>query len=68
MLDSIAWAKIIFPPITMNLPRHSAKLFLILPVICILTGFSVTPLNAADTGLSQLEQRVTRIEALQQPA
>src|ERR1035437_3660526 len=67
MLDSVAWAKIIFPPITMILARHSAKLFLIVTIVCLLTKFSVTPLNAADTGLSQLEQRVTRIEALQQP-
>src|SRR5208283_5025575 len=52
----------------MNLPHHSAKLFLILPAACILFGFSVTPLNAADTSLSQLEQRVTRIEALQPSA
>jgi Amt family ammonium transporter len=41
-------------------------LFLILPVACILIGFSATPSNAAENGLS-LEQRVTRIEALQQP-
>ncbi len=50
----------------MNFIHHSAKLFLILPVACILIGFSVTPSNAAENGLS-LEQRVTRIEALQQP-
>jgi Amt family ammonium transporter len=54
-------------PTVMNFIRHSAKLFFIVPVVCLFTGFSVTPLNAADTGLSQLEQRVTRIEALQQP-
>src|ERR1039457_2304948 len=66
ILDSIAWTKIIFPPITMNLLRHSAKWFFILPVVCILIGFSVMPLNAAENGLS-LEQRVARIEALQQP-
>jgi Amt family ammonium transporter len=51
----------------MNFIRHSAKLLLILPVACILIGFSVTPSNAAENGLS-LEQRVTQIEALQQPA
>jgi Amt family ammonium transporter len=51
----------------MNFLRHSAKLFLLLPAACILIGFSVTPSNAAENGLS-LEQRVTRIEALQQPA
>ena len=51
----------------MNFIRHSAKLFLILPVACILIGFSVTPLNAAENGLS-LEQRVARIEALQPSA
>src|ERR1039457_4995248 len=50
----------------MNFLRHSAKLFLILPVACIFIGFSATPSNAAENGLS-LEQRVTRIEALQQP-
>jgi Amt family ammonium transporter len=53
-------------PTVMNFIHHSAKLFLILPVACILIGFSVTPSNAAENGLS-LEQRVTRIEALQQP-
>ena len=52
----------------MNLLRHSVKLCLILAVICVLTGLSVTPLNAADAGLSQLEQRVARIEALQPSA
>jgi Amt family ammonium transporter len=49
----------------MNSIHHSAKLFLIISVICVLTGFSVTPLNAADASLSQLEQRVAHIEALQ---
>ena len=68
MLDSLAQATIIFPPITMNLPNHSVKLCLILTVFCVLTGFGAPPLQAADTSLSQLEQRVTRIEALQPSA
>jgi Amt family ammonium transporter len=55
-------------PTIMNFIRHSAKLFLIISVSCVLTGFSVTPLNAADASLSQLEQRVAHIEALQPSA
>ena len=52
----------------MNLLNHSVKLCLILSVICVLTGFSATSLSAADTSLSQLEQRVAHIEALQPSA
>jgi len=51
----------------MRCHRHSAKLFLILAVIGIFTGFGLTPSDAAENGLT-LEQRVARIEALQQPA
>jgi Amt family ammonium transporter len=43
-------------------------LCLIITVVCLLTGFSVTSLQAADASLSQLEQRVARIEALQPSA
>jgi Amt family ammonium transporter len=51
----------------MNFIRHYARWLLFLPVACVLIGSGVMPLNAADAGLSQLEQRVARIEALQQP-
>ena len=52
----------------MNSFHHYAKLFFALTVGCVLIGFSTPPLNAADANLAQLEQRVARIEALQQPA
>jgi len=65
MYNSIERGKV--TPSLMNFPRHSAKLFLFLTVFSILIGLSTTPLDAAENGLT-LEQRVARIEALQQPA
>src|SRR5271166_6286221 len=50
----------------MRSPRHSVRWFLIVPVFCLLIGPGTTLLKAAENGLS-LEERVTRIETLQQP-
>ena len=65
MSEPIAGAKITLPT-AMNAPRHLAKWFLVLPVFCLLIGFGTMVSKAAENGLS-LEERVTRIEALQQP-
>jgi Amt family ammonium transporter len=54
----------------MNSFRHFAKsvrLLLLLPIACVLLGFSATPSNAADAG-ALLEQRVARLEQASQPA
>jgi Amt family ammonium transporter len=50
----------------MKILHHFARFFLFFLVACAVVGFSVTPLQAAENGLS-LEQRVARIEALQPP-
>jgi len=50
----------------MHSPRLSAKWFFILPMACLLIGFVAPASKAAENGLS-LEQRISRIEALQQP-
>src|SRR5208283_3097507 len=47
--------------------RHSTRWFPILPILCLLIGFGTLAAKAAEDGLS-LEQRVARIEALQQPS
>ncbi|MGO8837734.1 MAG: ammonium transporter [Limisphaerales bacterium] len=47
--------------------RHSTRWFPILPILCLLIGFGTLVAKAAEDGLS-LEQRVARIEALQQPS
>ena len=51
----------------MNFPCHRACLFLIFTIVWIGAGFGARSATAAENGLS-LEQRVTRIEALQPPA
>jgi len=50
----------------MNSLRYSTRWLFLLPIFCLLMVFSTTVLKAAENGLS-LEERITRIEALQQP-
>jgi Amt family ammonium transporter len=50
----------------MNSLSHSARWWLLVPALCLFLECSLMPLKAAENGLS-LEQRVERIEALQQP-